>query len=313
MKERKKLNKLVVILGPTASGKSSMAIKLAKFFNGEIISADSRQIYKEMDIGTNKIPLLYPPLFQKGRIKGGGYMIDITKPNQSFTVAQFKKKVIKIIKDIQKRNKIPFLVGGTGLYISAITDNLKIPEIKPNEKLRKKIEKEIKKYGLGKIYQKLLKLDPGAKNFIEEKNPRRIIRALEVCLTAGKSFSELRKKGEPLFDVLKIGIKTPRQILYKKINRRVDEMLKQGLLKEVENLAKKYSWQLPAMSGIGYKQLGMYLRKEIDLNQAINLIKRDTRRYARRQISWFKRDKNIHWIKNRQKAKKIIKEFLSKD
>lgn len=295
---------LVVILGPTASGKSEMAIKLAKFFNGEIISADSRQIYKEMDIGTNKTLNFLGISY---------YMIDILKPNQVFTAAQFKQKAIKIIKDIQKREKIPFLVGGTGLYISTIIDNLKIPHAAPNKKLRIKIEKEIKKYGLKKIYQKLLKLDPEAKKFVEPKNPRRIIRALEVCLTTGKPFSELRKRGEPLFDVLQIGIKIPGRNLHKKINQRVDKMVKRGLVEEVKNLAKKYSFKLPSMSGIGYKQIGMYIKKEVKLNQAIELIKRDTRRYSRRQMGWFKRDKNIKWIKKYTKAKKLIKFFLSRD
>ncbi len=314
IRQRKIKLPLIVILGPTASGKSEMAIKLAKIFSAEngpasgwngveIISADSRQIYKEMNIGTNKTVNFHGIPH---------YMIDIVKPNQNFTAAQFKQKAIKIIKNIQKKDKIPFLVGGTGLYISAIVDNLKIPQVSPNKKLRKKIEKEIKKYGVKKVYQKLIKLDPQAKNFIEPKNPRRIIRALEVCLTTKKPFSQLREKGEPLFNVLQIGVKAPRKSLYKKINQRVDKMIKKGLVKEVEILAKKYSWKMPSMSGIGYKQLGMYLRKEIDREQAIELIKRDTRRYARRQISWFKRDKKIKWIKHYPKAKKIIRNFLLK-
>lgn len=294
---------LIAILGPTASGKSEMAIKLAKIFNGEIISADSRQIYKKMDIGTNKT------------INFNGiphYMINIVKPDQIFTAGEYKKRAIKIIKNIQKRNKIPFLVGGTGLYISSIVDNFNIPEAKPDKKLRAKIEAEIKKYGLKKVYQKLIKLDPEAKKFIEPENPRRIIRALEVCLITGKPFSELRKKGEPIFNTLQIGIKVPKQILYKKINQRVDEMIKYGLIKEVKNLAQKYSFKLPSMSSIGYKQIGMYLKKEIDLKRSIELIKRDTRRYTRKQMSWFSRDKTIKWIKKCPEAKKLIKSFLSK-
>jgi len=313
MKEKRNLKNLIVILGPTASGKTGIAVKLAKVFNGEIISADSRQIYKEMDIGTNKTKPTTIPY----------HLVDIIKPNQIFTVGQYKKRAVKIIKDIQKRDKIPFLVGGTGLYISAIVDNLKIPKVKPNKKLRKKIEEEIKKQGLKKVYQRLLKLDPQAKNFVEAKNPRRIIRALEVCLITKKPFSQLRKKGQPLFNVLQIGIKVPKQTLYKKINRRIDKMIKKGLVKEVKKLAKKYSWQLPAMSGIGYKQIGLYLKEEIDLDQAIELIKRDSRRYSRKQLSWFKRhpapeqirsetSKRIKWIKNYSQAKKLIKVSLLK-
>lgn len=299
----KSKSNLIVILGPTASGKSEMAIKLAKIFNGEIISADSRQVYKKMDIGTNKTT----------NFNGiPHYMINIVKPDQIFTAGEYKKRAIKIIKNIQKRNKVPFLVGGTGLYISSIVDNFNIPEVNPNKKLRKKIESEIKKYGLKKVYQKLIKLDPEAKKFIEPENPRRIIRALEVCLITGKPFSELRKKGEPIFNTLQIGIKVPKQILYKKINQRVDEMMECGLTEEVKNLAKKYSFKLPSMSGIGYKQIGMYLKKEIDLLGSIKLIKRDTRRYTRKQISWFGRDKTIKWIKKNSEAKKIIKSFLLK-
>ncbi len=329
---------LIVILGPTASGKSELAIKLAKFFNGEIISADSRQVYKEMNIATNK--------YQISKIKNQNdalaagkqkikskkpiiikqiphYLIDIVKPNQIFTAAQFKQKAINIIKKIQKRGKIPFLVGGTGLYISAIADNLEIPQIPPDEKLRQKLEKEIEKYGVKKAYQKLLKLDPRAKNFVQEKNSRRIIRALEICLITGKKFSELRKRGKSLFNVLQIGIKISRKTLYKKINERVEKMIKDGLVDEVKNLAKKYPFALPSMSGIGYKQIGRYLKKEISLDEAIELIKRDTRRYVGKQMSWFKKHpspeqiqqrecKKIKWIKKYSEAQKTIANFLSK-
>lgn len=305
---------LIVILGPTASGKSELAIKLAKFFNGEIISADSRQIYKDMIIATNKI---------QDTKQIPHYLIGVVKPNQIFTAAQFKQKAIKIIKDIQKRGKIPFLVGGTGLYISAVVDNLEIPQIPPDEKLRQKLEKEIERYGVEKAYQKLIKLDPQAKNFVQEKNSRRIIRALEICLATGKKFSELRTRGKSLFNVLQIGIKIPKKTLYKKINERVEKMIKDGLVEEVKNLAKKYPFTLPSMSGIGYKQIGKYLKKEISLDEAVGLIKRDTRRYVSKQMSWFKKhpspeqiqqreSKKIKWVKKYSEAQKIVKDFLSK-
>ena len=300
--------KLVALVGPTASGKSVLAIKLAKKFNGEIISADSRQIYEGMDIGTAKS---YRTKNEKRKMKNNiliiegipHYMIDVVKPDKEFTLTHFKKETLKIIKDIQKRGKIPFLVGGTGLYVRAVTDNLEIPKVPPDKKLRKKLEKEIEQ-GTKKSYHKLLKLDPAAKKFIDPQNPRRIIRALEVCLKSEKSFSQLRKKGEEFFDVLEIGIKLPKEKLHKKINQRVDKMIKQGLIKETKELSQKYSWDLPSMSGIGYKQIGMHLRGEMDLKEAIELIKRDTRRYAKRQITWFKRDKRIKWITNYKEAKK---------
>lgn len=322
MSIKNNLKPLIVILGPTASGKTDLAIKLAKKYQGEIICADSRTIYKEMDIGTAK-PIQNKKYKLKTKkqknlrpliIEGvPHYMIDIVRPNQTFTVAQFKKLAIKIIKDIHQRRKIPFLVGGTGLYISTIVDNLEIPHIPPDKKLREKLEKQAKKYGSDYLYKKLLKLDPEAKKFIEKKNIRRVIRALEVCLKTKKPFSQLRQKGKPLFKILQIGIKIPCQKLYQKINQRVDKMIKAGLLKEVEKLAKKYSFSLPSMSGIGYRQIGQYLQKKISLSEAIELIKRDTRHYAKRQMTWFKRDKRIHWIapKNLKRIQQLIDHFIA--
>jgi tRNA dimethylallyltransferase len=310
------LPQLIVVLGPTASGKTELALKLAKKFNGEIISADSRQIYKEMNIGTNKCSINYKPSTNHKLQKTTSYqdiphyMINIVNPDKEFSVAIYKKLVIKIIKNIQKQGKLPFLVGGTGLYISSVIDNFKIPEVLPNKKIRIKIENEIKKYGLEKIYQKLLKLNPAAKKFIQKNNARRIIRALEICFSKGKFFSQQRQKNKPLFNVLQLGIKISREKLYKKINQRVEQMIKKGLVEEVVKLAKKYNWNLPSMSGIGYKQIGMCLRNEIDLNTAIELIKRDTRRYARRQMTWFKKDKRIHWISNQKQAEKLINQII---
>jgi tRNA dimethylallyltransferase len=291
--------KLIVICGPTASGKTKISLRLAKVFSGEIIAADSRTIYKGMDIGTAK-----PTLEEK---KGTPhYMIDIVRPDQEFTMAQFKQKAVKIIRDIQKRGKIPFLVGGTGLYISSIVDNLQIPRVPPNKKLRKKLEKQIAKYGLNKLWKKLIKLDPEAKKFVQKENPRRVIRALEVIYKTKKPFSQLRQKGQPLFNVLQIGVKMPQEKLEQRINQRVDLMIKQGLVKEIEKLLKKYSPDLPAMSGIGYHEIIKYLQGQISLEEAIKLIKQDTRRYARRQMTWFKRDKRIKWVKNYREAFSLI-------
>lgn len=309
------LKPLVVILGPTASGKTDIAIKLAKKFRGEIICADSRTIYKGMDIGTAK-PCGRQITKNKWRItivkNIPHYMIDIVRPDQIFTVAQFKNQAIEIIKNIHEHGKIPFLVGGTGLYISAIVDNLRIPHVPPNKKLREKLIKQSKKYGTIYLYKKLLKLDPESKNFVRKENLRRIIRALEVCLKTKKPFSQLRQKGKPLFNVLQIGIKIPRQKLYQRINQRVDKMIRMGLAKEVKKLAKKYSFNLPSMTGIGYRQIGLYLQNKISLEQAVELIKRDTRRYAKRQMTWFKRDKRICWLRsdNLKKIEQLIKKFI---
>lgn len=299
------LKPLVVILGPTASGKSELALKLAKKFNGEIISADSRQIYKEMNIGTAKPKNL--------KIKNRTYALDgiphhlvnIVKPSQKFSVAEYKELAIKIIRDVTRRGKIPILAGGTGLYISSIVDNIEIPKVKPNLSLRKKLENK----SIVILLKQLKKLDTAAFINIDKKNKRRIIRALEVTISTGKPFSAQRAKGAPLFNCLQIGLDIPREKLYKKIDDRVEKMIKSGLVKETKSLAKKYSWRLPSMSGIGYKQIGMYLRGEIKLEKAKELIKFATHAYARRQMTWFNKDKRIKWIKSNSKNgfSKIVK------
>ena len=296
--------KLIVIVGPTACGKTSLSLKLAKKYNGEIISADSRTICQDMDIGTAK-----PSQNQCQEIPH--HMIDIIKPDEEFTVAQFKNLATKTIKDVHQRNKLPFLVGGTGLYISSIVDNLDIPPVPPDKKLRQKLEKMIIKHGSDYLWKKLIKLDPDAASFVQKQNPRRIIRALEVCLKTKKPFSKLRKKGESLFNTLQIGIKLPKEKLYQRINQRTDEMIEKGLVQEVRKLIKKYSPTLPSLTTIGYQEIVSLLQDEITLEQTIDLIKKNTRHYARRQITWFKKDKRIKWIENIEEAEKLVKDFLT--
>ncbi len=295
----KKHNKLIVILGPTGSGKTSLAVKLAKQFNGEIISADSRQIYQEMNIGTAKAT-------KKEMAGVPHYLIDIIKPNQEFTLAQFKKQAVKIIQDVQKRNKLPFLVGGTGLYIQAIVDNLQIPEVKPDKKLRAQLEKKTNQ----DLYNQLKKLDPRALKTIELNNKRRLIRALEVCLTTKKPFSQQKQKGAQLFDILQIGLKPDKEILENKINQRVEQMIKAGLVNEVKRLIKKYGLKPYSMSGIGYQEITSYLQDKTTLEQAKELIKIHTRQYARRQLTWFRKDQRINWVDNYKEAEKLITRFL---
>ncbi len=291
-------NKLITILGPTASGKSDLAVKLCKKFDGEIISADSRQIYKEMNIGTAKIT-------KEEMSNIPHYMIDIVKPDNNFTLAQFQKKTIKIIKDIQRRNKLPFLVGGTGLYIQSIVDNLKIPETKPNKKLRNRLEKLTNQ----ELVNKLKKLDPQALKIIDIKNKRRLIRALEICLLTKKPFSEQRKKNKPIFDILQIGLKLDTRNLEQKISQRTKKMIRSGLIEENKKLLKKYGSKPYSMSGIGYQEVILYLKNKITLEEVKELIKIHTRQYAKRQITWFKRDKKIKWIKNYSQAEKLIQLF----
>ncbi|OQX71435.1 tRNA (adenosine(37)-N6)-dimethylallyltransferase MiaA [Candidatus Parcubacteria bacterium 4484_255] len=308
---KKNKPQIIVICGPTGSGKSSIALKLAKEYsrknqNVEIISADSRAIYKGMDIGTAKVL----PNDNNGI---PCHMIDIIDPNQKFTVALFKNQATKIIKKIHQRKGIPFLVGGTGLYINAIVDNLTIPKVEPDKKMRAEIEKEINHKGLNFVWQKLLEIDPQAEDFVQKENPRRVIRALEVCLKTGQPFSQLRSKTQSEFEILQIGIKTERTKLYSQINQRTEQMIENGLIEEVKGLLEKYPPSAPGLATIAYQEIISYIQNKITLQEAIDLIKKNTRHYARRQITWFKKDKRIHWVTAYSQANQLIKNFLAKN
>ena len=306
---------LVIITGPTASGKTALSLKLAKKFHGEIISADSRQIYRGMDIGTAKVRLT-PSLKLR---EGGGelysqkirhHLINIRNPNQNYTLAQYKRDAAKTIRQIQKRGKIPFLVGGTALYIWAILENPEIPEVKPNARLRKQLEKNLKSRGVGYLYQKLIRKDPEAAYIIDPKNPRRIIRALEIMQATGKPFSDTRKKGQPLFDYLLLGAKQPKTKLKNSISKRTRKMIKAGLVGEVKNLIKKYGSKGQAFDAIGYREIIDYLNGKITLDEARELIISNTWHFSGRQMTWFKK-LPIIWINNKKQAEKLIKDFLN--
>lgn len=296
-----KSNKLIVILGPTASGKTDLAIKLAKKFNGEIVSADSRQVYKGMTIGTAKPE-------KKGRKTIPHYLIDVKKPNQEFNVAIFKKLAIEAVKKIQKKGKIPFLVGGTGLYIKAIIDNIKFPNVLPKKSLRKILERKSEKE-LFKIYKTL---DPKGAKIIDRKNKRRLIRAIEVSKITKKPFWKQRGKGKSLFDALQIGIKLSKNELKRRIKKRVKKMFKLGLEKEVKKLVKKYGWEIPPLQTIGYQEWKEYFTKKpaITKKELKEKIKLHTIQFTKRQMTWFKRDKRIRWVNERQEAEKLIKRFI---
>lgn len=283
--------KLIVILGPTASGKSDLAVRIAKKFSGEIISADSRQIYKGMNIGTGKIA--------KREIRGvPHYLLDIASPKRQFTVAQYKQEALKTINEIYKKNKVPILCGGTGFYIQAVVDGLKIPKVKPDQKLRKKLEKETTE----NLFKELKKLDPRRAKNIDSKNRRRLIRALEIVIKTGQLIPKLKTKSQ--FDVLFLGIKKSLPELRKLINQRVDKMIKKGLKKEVKKLVKKYGWTTVMKNAIGYQ--------EFREKNSVEKIKLHTFQFARRQMTWFKRDKRIHWIKEYREAEKLIRKFKSR-
>lgn len=293
---KKKLPKLIVILGPTASGKTDLAIKLAKGFDAEIVSADSRQIYKELNIGTAKP--------KKKELKAvPHHLIDVVKPDQEFNAAIYKKMAIKAIKDIQKRGKIPFLVGGTGLYIQAVADNTMFPKVIPQLRLRKKLESKTTEE-LFRIYKKM---DSKGAKLIDRCNKRRLVRAIEVCKTTGKPFWQQRKRGEPAFESLQIGIKLSKKALEQKIRKRVSIMLRQGLEKEAKILIKKYG-KSPPLQTIGYQE---WIANE-NTSQIKKGIILHTLQFAKRQMTWFKRDERICWVSSYREAKKLIKEFLTK-
>ena len=299
------LKPLIVILGPTASGKTKLALKLAKKYDGEIINADSRQIYQGMDIGTGKIDNQKFIKSEIHKVRNSIHLIDIKNPNQRFSLSQYKKLAVKTIDDIHKREKIPILVGGTGLYISAIVDNLEIPKAAPNKKIRARLEKHTEKF----LFKKLKNVDQRSAEIIGINNKRKLVRALEVYEVTGKPFSVQQIKGDPLFDILQIGIKIDREKLYEKIDARIDKMIKNGLMEETKKLSKKYSFGLPAMSGIGYREIGLYLQNKTTLEEAVQKMKFRTHQYARRQMTWFRRDEKIQWINNYKEVEKLIKDF----
>ncbi len=301
--KKKHLDKVVVIVGPTASGKTALSLKLSKKFSGEIISADSRQIYRGMDIGTAKVSKEKMNVIKH-------HLIDIKNPNQDYTVAEFKKDAIKAINKIITLDKLPIIVGGTGLYISSLVNNLEIPKIKENKKLRAKIEKEIKEKGLEYVFDKLIELDPEAAYIVDPLNPRRVVRALEVATISGKPYTLQRKVGKPLFEFLEIGIIQSPEILRQRISNRISQMIKDGLVDEVKSLVSKYGYQVKVFDAIDYREIIGYLKSEISLDQAIELMTKNTWHYGKRQITWFKKDKKIHWIKNQKEAENLVAKFI---
>lgn len=282
---------LLVIVGPTAVGKTAAALALAEKHNAEIISADSRYLYVGMDIGTAK-----PTLAERARVPH--HLIDVTTPDQPWTLAQVQAAAYAAITDIHGRGKLPILVGGTGQYIRAITEGWQAPGGEPSAELRAELEAELKRNGVAAVAERLRAVDPASAAVVDLKNPRRVIRALEVVLTTGESFIAQRRKNPPPYTLTTIGLSLPRPELYARIDARIDAMLANGLEAEVRTLvAQGYGWALPAMSALGYKQMGAYLRGECDLAEAVRRIQHDTRVFVRRQANWFKADDPaIKWI-----------------
>jgi tRNA dimethylallyltransferase len=287
------MNKIIVIVGPTAVGKTYISVELAKKLNTEIISADSMQIYKGMNIGTAKIT----EEEKQGIIH---HMIDIINPDEEYSVSEFKYDAEKIIDRLLSENRIPIIVGGSGLYVNSLIYDLDFGNTKSNKKLREYYTYYYKEHGEDALYDKLLKIDPVAAEKIHKNNIKRIIRALEVYDITGVKFSELntdiRKKSNK-YDCILIGLSMERKVLYERINQRVDEMLSNGLVDEVSSLIKKgYGKNLVSMRGIGYKEIIEYLEGNTDYEEAVNTLKQNTRRFAKRQYTWFLKDENVKWF-----------------
>jgi tRNA dimethylallyltransferase len=281
------LSPLVVVVGPPAVGKTALAIDLARRFDGEIVSADSRQVYRGMDIGTAK-----PTREEQSLVPH--HLIDIVAPDEPYTLAQFQADAYAAIDGILAHGKLPLLVGGTGLYVRSVVEGLRIPRVPPNEELRAQLAAQDRLA----LYERLRELDPDAAARIDPRNVRRTIRALEVCLSTGERFSELGRASPAPYRIMQIGLTMSRADLYTRIDARVDHMMTDGLVAEVESLVKRgYNRNLPSMSGLGYREIGAYLRGEVSLDEAVANIKRSTRDFVRRQYTWFRlKDERIRWF-----------------
>lgn len=314
-----KNNKIIVILGPTASGKSSTAIKLAKKFNGEIISADSRQIYRSMDIGTGKIEKDFSRISNlKFKISNKNatffsegvahYMLDIASPKTDFSVAKFKKRAEKHIKDILKRGKLPIICGGTGFWIKAVVDNITYPEVKPDWELRNILRNKSNK----ELLKELKKLDPIRAKNIDAKNKVRLIRALEICQTLGCVPSMNHEPKTKNYEFLQIGIQRKKEILHQRIRKNIENRMNQGMIDEVKKIkANGLSWKKIESFGLSYKLIPQYLRGEISSKEElIEKIYLAEKNYAKRQITWFKKDTRIKWLTNYQEIEKEVKIFI---
>ncbi len=282
---------LVAIVGPTAVGKTEAAISLAQKIGGEIINADSRQVYRYMDIGTAKPTPLE-------RSQAPHHLFDIIDPDEDFSLALYQDMAGRAIGDIHNRDRVPVLVGGSGQYVWAILEGWSVPEVPPNPEIREELEFRAKIEGGEVLYRELQAIDPESAGQIDSRNLRRVIRALEVCRITGKRFSELRTRKPPDFDMQIVGITMEREELYRRIDDRVDSMVGQGFVEEVRSLLDRgYSLDLPAMSSLGYREIGRYLSGELNLPDACEQIKFTTHRFVRNQYAWFRlSDERIRWF-----------------
>lgn len=296
---------VVAILGPTAVGKTALSLKLAKRLNGEIISMDSRLLYRGMDVGTDK-----PSIDQRKQVPH--HLIDVASPDENWSLAKFRSAALQAIGEIHKRGRLPLLVGGTGQYMRAILEGW-IPPPKPADlAYREELTKFAEDHGAEALHMKLREVDPVSAERIHANNIRRVIRALEIHRITGEPPSKVRRKEPPPFRSLRIGLQLPREILYARIDARIDEMIQAGLLSEVQELLEDgYGPELPSMSAIGYKQMADVIAEKISLDEAIREMRRLTRQFVRRQANWFKpSDPKIHWFDMRSDVVEEIVQLI---
>src|SRR5258708_3242659 len=279
---------VVAIVGPTGIGKTALAVALAQQFPAEIVSADSRQIYREMDIGTE-----HRTAAERAAVPH--HLIEIVDTDQTLTRAEYQTLVYAVIDDIHRRGKIALLVGGTGQYVTAVLEGWQAPEVAPNEKLRTELESFAAEHGAEALFERLRVLDPDSAARMDPHNVRRTIRALEVCIETGQPFSAQRRRSPPSYQTLELALTMDREALYSRLDARIDQMMVDGLLDEVKGL-QRYDWHLPSMSGLGYAQLSAYLRDECSLEEAVTAFKHATRTFVRRQYTWFRRHGAPLWL-----------------
>lgn len=303
------MQKVIVICGPTASGKTALSIELANKINGEIVSADSMQIYKEMNVGTAK-----PSKEEMQGIKH--YLIDCVEPTRRYSVSDFKNDAIKAIEKILEDRKNPIVVGGTGLYVNSLIYGIDYPEINTDFEYRKKLEERAEREGLEKLYEEAYKIDEEAMKSISHNDKKRILRVLEIFKETGKTKTQVEiesKKNGIKYDYRVFAIDMPRDVLYERINKRVDLMLENGLIEEVKNIYEKYGKELiTSIQAIGYKEVIEYLEGRYSKEEMIEKIKMETRRYAKRQITWFKKIDNIIWLDSAKGIKENVDTIIEK-
>lgn len=308
--------KMIAIVGPTAVGKSDLALHLARYFNAEIVSADSRHVYRYMDIGTNK-----PSLAERALVPH--HVIDVVDPDQNFSLAMYHQVATTVMQEIRGRDRLPLLVGGTGLYVWSLVEGWKIPAVEPDRELRRRLEARAAHEGSCSLHRELQDVDPEAAAGIDSHNTRRIIRALEIYRATGRLPSKLRRKATPGLASLVIGLTQERGELYSRIDGRVDRMVNEGLVEEVKQLLERgYEPSLASMSGIGYRQIIQLLRGKVTLTEAVARIQYETHRLVRHQYAWFRlSDDRIHWLETRNEetgpgavtieARHLVEGFIS--